>query len=308
MGTYKKCCRWALYAKEHFMDTNESNNPKDAAGYIKRGDEYKKRGEYDKAIEVYTAAIQLDPNYVEAYYKRGLAYFKKKDYNQAIKDFTETIRLSPNDAEAYHFRGLTYACCEKSKQAIKDYDKAIRLDPNDAEAYYSRGCAYEFFERNIYSAISDYAAALIIDPNNANVQDVLQRMRREHNSEFVDSQIVSFEEGWQRRMVKDSNGKWTYVDGTPPKKSGGCYIATAVYGSYNCPQVWTLRRYRDNSLARTACGRALIRAYYAVSPSLVKWFGTREWFQRIWKRPLDAFVARLQAGGVENTPYMDRQG
>jgi TPR repeat protein len=91
-----------------------------------------------------------------------------------------------------------------------------------------------------------------------------------------------------------------------PKKSGGCYIATAVYGSYNCPQVWTLRRYRDNSLARTSRGRALIRVYYAISPSLVKCFGTMGWFQRIWKRPLDAFVARLQAGGVENTPYMDR--
>ena len=29
------------------------------------------------------------------------------------------------------------------------------------------------------------------------------------------------------------------------KSSGGCYVATAVYGSYDCPQVWTLRRYRD---------------------------------------------------------------
>jgi hypothetical protein len=98
----------------------------------------------------------------------------------------------------------------------------------------------------------------------------------------------------------------TKARGGDSGSSGGCYIATAVYGSYNCPQVWTLRRYRDNSLARTACGRALIQAYYAMSPSLVKRFGNREWFQRIWKRPLDAFVARLQAGGVENTPYLDR--
>ena len=27
--------------------------------------------------------------------------------------------------------------------------------------------------------------------------------------------------------------------------SGGCYVATAVYGSYDCPEVWVLRRYRD---------------------------------------------------------------
>src|SRR5699024_12626084 len=26
-----------------------------------------------------------------------------------------------------------------------------------------------------------------------------------------------------------------------PQSSGGCYVATAVYGSYDCPEVWTLR-------------------------------------------------------------------
>ena len=32
------------------------------------------------------------------------------------------------------------------------------------------------------------------------------------------------------------------------KKKQGCYVATCVYGSYDCPQVWTLRRYRDDVL------------------------------------------------------------
>ena len=31
----------------------------------------------------------------------------------------------------------------------------------------------------------------------------------------------------------------------------GCYVATAVYGSYDCPEIWTLRRFRDKVLART---------------------------------------------------------
>lgn len=37
--------------------------------------------------------------------------------------------------------------------------------------------------------------------------------------------------------------------------SQGCYVATCVYGSYDCPQVWTLRRFRDNTLAETMLGR-----------------------------------------------------
>lgn len=89
--------------------------------------------------------------------------------------------------------------------------------------------------------------------------------------------------------------------GTP-----SCYIATAVYGSYDCPQVWTLRRFRDYTLAETWYGRAFIRTYYAISPTLVKWFGKTEWFQRIWRNRLDHMVANLQAKGVEDTPYNDR--
>jgi uncharacterized Zn finger protein (UPF0148 family) len=85
-----------------------------------------------------------------------------------------------------------------------------------------------------------------------------------------------------------------------------CYVATAIYGSYDCPQVWTLRRFRDYTLAETSYGRALVRAYYAVSPTLVKWFGNTAWFKRICRTPLDALVKRLQAYGVENTPYEDR--
>ena len=54
------------------------------------------------------------------------------------------------------------------------------------------------------------------------------------------------------------------------RSNGGCYIATAVYGSYDAPSVMVLRRYRDETLARSVRGRSFIRAYYAVSPALAR--------------------------------------
>jgi hypothetical protein len=93
----------------------------------------------------------------------------------------------------------------------------------------------------------------------------------------------------------------------PPPTPTPCYVATAVYGSYDCPQVWTLRRFRDYTLAETIYGRTFVRMYYAVSPTLVKWFGSTAWFKRICRSPLDALVKRLQASGVKNTPYEDRR-
>ncbi|MBQ4066997.1 MAG: hypothetical protein IJD22_05070 [Clostridia bacterium] len=97
----------------------------------------------------------------------------------------------------------------------------------------------------------------------------------------------------------------SYTD--PEIKTSGCYVATAVYGSYDCPQVWTLRRYRDNTLAKTWYGRAFIRTYYAISPTLVKWFGHTDWFKNMWKGKLDSMVEKLNSEGVEDTPYEDKE-
>lgn len=89
-------------------------------------------------------------------------------------------------------------------------------------------------------------------------------------------------------------------------KDGGCYIATAVYGSYDCPQVWTLRRFRDYTLAKSVFGRMFIKIYYAISPTLVKWFGNSTIFKKVWRKPLDKLVANLNNKGVEDSPYKDR--
>jgi len=95
---------------------------------------------------------------------------------------------------------------------------------------------------------------------------------------------------------------------TPPKieTSGGCYVATSVYGSYDCPEVWTLRRYRDFTLAETLYGRAFVKIYYVISPTLVKWLGEKTWFKKMWRERLNRFVIKLNSIGVKNTPYQDR--
>lgn len=93
--------------------------------------------------------------------------------------------------------------------------------------------------------------------------------------------------------------------GEPSKSSGGCYVATCVYGSYDCPEVWTLRRFRDYTLSATWYGRAFIKVYYAISPKLVKAFGNCKWFKNMWRGKLDKMVMNLRKKGFEDTPYND---
>lgn len=97
------------------------------------------------------------------------------------------------------------------------------------------------------------------------------------------------------------------VINTPPVKAKkkGCYIATCVYGSYDCPSVWVLRRFRDNILDSNIFGRLFILIYYLISPTLVRLFGQRKWFTHPFRIILNRFVSFLEKKGFSNTPYTD---
>ena len=119
--------------------------------------------------------------------------------------------------------------------------------------------------------------------------------------------------GWGLKEAKDytdnvlspAAGKTASAPSVSSSNGGGCYVATAVYGSYDCPEVWTLRRYRDYKLSRMLIGRAFIRAYYATSPYIVTWLGDTDLFKRACRKQLDRFVKKLSQQGFENTPYND---
>ena len=90
------------------------------------------------------------------------------------------------------------------------------------------------------------------------------------------------------------------------RKKSGCYVAICVYGTYDCPQLWVLRRFRDDILEQSWFGRRFISLYYAISPTLVKLFGGSRTITTHWRRILDPFVECLREKGVQDTPYIDK--
>lgn len=120
-------------------------------------------------------------------------------------------------------------------------------------------------------------------------------------SKFHTNPMGDYSKNWERKRRKNS-----VFYHKKRKKKKGCYVATCVYGSYDCPEVWTLRRYRDYVLEKTWYGRAFIRIYYMVSPAFVRLFGKTNCFQTICKRNLDSIVVKLQKKGYKDTPYDDK--
>ncbi|MGC9393569.1 MAG: tetratricopeptide repeat protein [Anaerolineae bacterium] len=130
-----------------------------AADYHQRAAIYLKMGEYDKAIQEYNKALELDPTYLLAYYDRGLAHAQQQHYADAIADFSEVIALDPQHADAYYNRGLVHARQNAFDQALADYDQALALHPEDPLIYNSRGNVH-YNTKDYPQAIADYDQAI----------------------------------------------------------------------------------------------------------------------------------------------------
>ena len=90
------------------------------------GNSYGDLQEYWSAVEDYTRAIVLDPNYAEPYYSRGVLYWREiGNYYRAIQDLTQVLELDPTRAEAYFNRGLAYKLHQQPDRAIADLEEYL---------------------------------------------------------------------------------------------------------------------------------------------------------------------------------------
>lgn len=247
-------------------------------------------------------------NYVDQ--RKGV---EESDYDPDDNEYS-TYRVYPEEAICYSsicvYLGNTEAI-PRLELHCAVYDSAARLV--DKEIYVCKNLCNGFAgeaatRKDIYKKVSGFYEPI----KSCHSEEYLEAVDDGFYGMIVkiEKAVAFFENGEQIEIPESKlrymeNEKEVRESGVYVRKSGGCYIATCVYGSYDCPQVWTLRRYRDTSLAKTWYGRTFVRCYYAISPSLVKWFGKTKWFQKLWRGKLDKKVAKLQANGFSSLPYQD---
>lgn len=132
--------------------------------YFNRGIEAAAKGDFDRAIADYDAALKLNPKSADTYFNRGNAWAHKGDPDRAIADYDTAIKLDPKEPAAYGGRAVEWAVKGDYARAIADYDTAIKLDPKSSSALLGRGRA-RFYGGDFQRAALDMEQAMQAEPN-----------------------------------------------------------------------------------------------------------------------------------------------
>jgi len=86
--------------------------------------------DYDLAIKLLDAVIDLKPDYVEAWNRRATIYYLKSDYVHAVTDIAEVLAREPRHFGALSGLGLILQDIGDDKHALEAYRKALAIDPH----------------------------------------------------------------------------------------------------------------------------------------------------------------------------------
>jgi tetratricopeptide (TPR) repeat protein len=126
-------------------------------------------GQFAKAVQFFTEAIETDPQLASAYSNRCLAELQQELEEQAIADCTHSLELNPANPNDYLNRGLAHYRLMQPQAALADFNQVLKLTPDDYRAYYNLGLT-RFDLADYEGAIADYDQSLTHSPSLPNAR------------------------------------------------------------------------------------------------------------------------------------------
>lgn len=183
------------------------------------------------------------------------------------------VRLAVSDSEIINNEKLLLLAEQIAVQWI-EYQKALHVRLSTYEAELSEEAQEEsnsIFNRIIQVLPVDKRVSI------ANKHDITEENMSNSGYAF-EKPFQQFDGGTRNNNSNDN---------------GGCYIATAVYGSYYAPEVLVLRHFRDHTLSKYYFGRLFIRIYYLLSPPVARRLRNATTVNAMVRSILDKWVKHL---------------
>ena len=145
---------------------------KPAVAHYSLGNALLRKGRTSEAIDQFTEALRINPDYAETHNNLGYALLVTGRTSAAIEQCREALRIDPTYAHAHNNLGNALAQTGRASEAIEHYKQTLRMNPNSADAHSDLGAALALMGR-ISEAIEELKAAVRINPNNIDARNNL---------------------------------------------------------------------------------------------------------------------------------------
>jgi len=146
-----------------------------AKSFKEQGNQYFKNKDYNKALEFYSKAIDLNPMDPAYYGNRAACYFAMHKYQKCIDDSNDAINIDNKFVKGWSRKGRSEFYLGRFNEAKKSLQKAKELDPNDSSIrndlnnlshverlYQQAESSYE--SKDFHKALESYKQALMSCP------------------------------------------------------------------------------------------------------------------------------------------------
>ena len=136
-------------------------NKAEAAEFFERGNYHFKKREYQRAIELFSEAIEKVPDFADAYNNRGLCHEEMANPAQAIADYEKAVELddSFSQAKLNMARALIHSGeTDKSGKLLEELQNKYK----DSTAYYDYRGQWDLLKNQMDAALSDFNQAILL--------------------------------------------------------------------------------------------------------------------------------------------------
>ncbi|XP_072929717.1 serine/threonine-protein phosphatase 5 [Epargyreus clarus] len=138
----------------------------DAAEKLKNeANDYFKKQNYNRAIELYTQAIEKNGKNAVFYANRSIANLRLENFGYALSDASKAIELDKSYTKAYYRRAASHMSLGKYKLALKDFEYVTKVRPNDQDA------KMKYNECNKIVKKIAFEKAISVDKKEVNIAD-----------------------------------------------------------------------------------------------------------------------------------------
>jgi len=124
---------------------------------------FHEKGEFAKAVHIYTDVIKQDPSHFQALNLLGLAYQQLECDQKALDAFELALKLINSNSLTHYSAGASALKLARHSLALKHTNFALILAPGDAKTIVNQGIALHKLGE-LEGARKSYSRAVLIDP------------------------------------------------------------------------------------------------------------------------------------------------